>query len=206
MTVKSYSDNVFINCPFDIEYKVIFNAIVFTIYDCGFVVRCSLEEDAAGEARFTSIVNIISECRYAINDISRTELDEKGLPRFNMPLELGTFLGARRFGGKDQRAKKFLILDKDQYRYQQFISDLAGYDIRSHKTEAKLASGTVRDWLVVASRRKLIPDRDVIWEHYTEFQRRLPAYCHDRQLQPSNLLFLEYSYAVTDILKEMDKG
>lgn len=206
MVVNSYSNNVFINCPFDDEYKPIFNANVFTVYDCGFVARCSLEEDALGEARFTNIVDIISECRYAIHDISRTEPDERGLPRFNMPLELGTFLGARRFGGKDQRSKKFLILDKEQYRYQQFISDLAGYDIRSHGNDTEKASAIVRDWLVVASRRKLIPDRRVIWGHYKEFQRRLPGYCRERRLQPSNLLFLEYSYAVTDILKEMENG
>ncbi len=204
MVVTSYSDNVFINCPFDDGYKPIFNAIVFTAYDCGFVARCSLEEDAAGEARFTNIVDIISECRYGIHDISRTELDEKGLPRFNMPLELGTSLGARRFGDKDQQSKRFLILEKEQYRYQQFISDLAGYDIKSHGNDAENASSIVRDWLVVASRRKLIPDRKVIWGHYQEFQRRLPGYCRKRLLQPNNLLFLEYSYAVTDILTEME--
>ncbi len=204
MVVTTYNDNVFINCPFDDEYKIIFNAIVFTVYDCGFVARCSLEEDAVGEARFTNILDIISQCRYAVHDISRTELDEQGLPRFNMPLELGTFLGARRFGDKDQRSKKFLILDKEQYRYQQFISDLAGYDIRSHNNDAEKVSATVRNWLVVASRRKLIPDRMVIWKHYIEFQRRLPSYCLERRLQPGNLIFLEYSYAVTDILKEME--
>jgi len=32
------------------------------------------------------------------HDISRTELNEHSLPRFNMPLELGLFLGASRFG------------------------------------------------------------------------------------------------------------
>jgi hypothetical protein len=206
MVIESYNDNVFINCPFDEEYKPIFNAIVFTIYDCGFVARCSQEEDATGEARSTSIVDIIAECRYGIHDISRTELDEQGLPRFNMPLELGIFLGARRFGDKDHRIKKFLILDRERYRYQQFMSDLAGYDIRSHKNDAKEASATVRDWLVVASRRKLIPDKGVIWGHYVKFQGRLPHYCSDHSLQPGNLLFLEYSYAVTDILKEMERG
>ena len=204
MVVKSYNDNVFINCPFDDEYKHIFNAIVFAVYDCGFVARCSLEEDAVGEARLTNIVTIISRCRYAINDISRTELDERGLPRFNMSLELGTFLGAQKFGNKAQQSKKFLILDKEQYRYQQFISDLAGYDIRSHGNDDEKASAIVRDWLVIASRRKLIPDRKVIWGHYVEFQRRLPGYCRERRLQPSDLLFLEYSYAITDILTEME--
>ncbi|MCH7713058.1 MAG: hypothetical protein IIC99_05500 [Chloroflexi bacterium] len=125
MAVSSYNDNVFINCPFDISYKPIFDALVFTIYDCGFVARCSLEEDAAGEARLTKIIDIVSECRYSVNDISRTELDPAtGLPRFNMPFELGLFLGARSFGGKVQRAKRCLIIDKEQYRYQQFLSDL----------------------------------------------------------------------------------
>ena len=140
---------------------------------------CSLEEDDGGEARITNIIDIISECRYAIHDISRTEPDESGLPRFNMPLELGTFLGARRFGDKDQQSKKFLILDKEDYRYQQFISDLAGYDIRSHGNTTEKASAIVRDWLVVASRRKLIPDKGVIWGRYMEFQHRLARYCDE---------------------------
>jgi len=42
MPIEAYNDNVFLNCPFDPEYRQIFNAIVFTIYDCGFVARCSL--------------------------------------------------------------------------------------------------------------------------------------------------------------------
>ena len=207
MAVDNYNNNVFINCPFDPEYKQIFDAIVFTVYDCGFVARCSLEEDASGEARFTKILEIISECRYAIHDISRTEIDQgTGLPRFNMPFELGIFVGARRFGNPEQRLKKFLILDRGRYRYQQFISDLSGYDIRSHGNDAQSASGCVRDWLVVASRRKLIPDRGIIWNHYLEFLNRLPEYCRASRLEPNNLVFIEYSYAVTDILNEIEEG
>lgn len=207
MAVSSYNDNVFINCPFDDAYKPIFDAVVFTIYDCGFVPRCSLEEDAAGEARLTKIFDIVAECRYAVNDISRTELDPvTGLPRFNMPFELGLFLGARRFGGKDQKAKRFLILDNERYRYQQFLSDLSGYDIYPHGNDPVSASGRVRDWLVVASRRRLIPDKSVIWDHYIEFLNRLPDYCDDRRLEPANLVFIEYCYAVTDILREMDES
>lgn len=107
MPVQSYSDNVFLNCPLDQSYKEMFDAIIFTIYDCGFVARCSLEEDASGDVRFSKIENIVGECRYGIHDISRTELDvSNNLPRFNMPLELGLFFGARKFGNKDQRTKK----------------------------------------------------------------------------------------------------
>lgn len=34
---------VFINCPFDNAYKPIFDAIVFAIYDLGFVARSALK-------------------------------------------------------------------------------------------------------------------------------------------------------------------
>jgi len=46
------------------------------------------------------LYGLIEACRYGIHDLSRTELDKSHqLPRFNMPLELGIFLGARRYGG-----------------------------------------------------------------------------------------------------------
>ncbi|HEV2817827.1 MAG TPA: hypothetical protein VGW40_11490 [Allosphingosinicella sp.] len=49
-----------------------------------------------------------------------------------MPLELGLFRGAKRFGNKAQKLKRALILDIEQFRYQRFISDLAGIDIHAH--------------------------------------------------------------------------
>lgn len=86
---------VFINCPFDNDYQPLFDAMVFTILRCGFVPRCALElVDAAG-TRIDKIVNIIRECPLGVHDISRTELDSGShLPRFNMPFELGLFLGS----------------------------------------------------------------------------------------------------------------
>ncbi|MEO1034443.1 MAG: hypothetical protein AAFX44_02670 [Pseudomonadota bacterium] len=61
--------------------------------------------------------------------------NENGLPRFNMPLELGVFVGAKRFGDSAQKNKKTLILDREPYRYQEFISDIAGQDIKSHDAD-----------------------------------------------------------------------
>ena len=36
---------MFINCPFDAQYKPFFEAIVFAIFHCGFRPRCALEID-----------------------------------------------------------------------------------------------------------------------------------------------------------------
>ncbi|HEX8904122.1 MAG TPA: hypothetical protein VF771_04730, partial [Longimicrobiaceae bacterium] len=109
----SYDANVFINCPFDGEYERLFRAIVFAVQACGFRPRSALEIDDGSEVRLEKIMRIIGECRYGIHDLSRTELDDEGnLPRFNMPLELGLFLGAKYFGGGVQKEKACIIFDR----------------------------------------------------------------------------------------------
>ena len=97
MQPTDYNNNVFINCPFDSDYKPLFDAMIFTVHDCGFIARCALEEDDASQVRIDKIYSIIADCRYGIHDISRTQLDAaSGFSRFNMPLELGIFLGAKK--------------------------------------------------------------------------------------------------------------
>jgi hypothetical protein len=58
---KLATPHVFINCPFDDQYKAQFNAIVFTIYDCGFYPRCALESSDSGELRFQKICRLIRD-------------------------------------------------------------------------------------------------------------------------------------------------
>ncbi|MDE0088140.1 MAG: hypothetical protein OXU23_20635 [Candidatus Poribacteria bacterium] len=192
-----YNDNVFINCPFDSDYKPLFDAIVFTIHDCGFVARCALEEEDASQVRIDKIYNIIEVCRYGIHDISRTELDKNsGFPRFNMPLELGVFLGAKKFGMAEQKRKKCLVLDKESYRYQQFISDIAGQDIHAHKNDAETIVKAVRNWLRNASERQTIPGGSIIWERYQTFLRDLPQTAEELRLDAEDLIFNDYALVI----------
>jgi hypothetical protein len=91
------AQGVFINVPFDIRYKKRFDALVFAVHDCGFVARGAREQDDSNQVRLGKLFQIIRECRYGIHDLSRVTLDSRHrLPRFNMPLELGIFLGAKR--------------------------------------------------------------------------------------------------------------
>ena len=197
-----YNDNIFINCPFDSTYKPLFDAMIFAVHDCGFIPRCALEEDDASEVRIDKIYNIIADCRYGIHDISRTELDENSnLPRFNMPLELGIFLGAKKFGVEEQKRKKCLILDTKPYRYQQFISDIAGQDIQAHNDTPETIVKNVRNWLRTASRRETIPSGSIIWRRYRDFRRDLPQTAQECQLTVEDLIFNDYTLVVTRWLK-----
>ena len=133
MPAPDFGDRVFLNVPFDRRYKSLFEALVFAVHDCGLIARCALEGDDGSVVRLDKIFEIVSECRSGIHDLSRTTLDTANrLPPFNMPLELGVFLGAKRFGDARQGSKSCLILDRDPYRYQVFCSDIAGQDIRAH--------------------------------------------------------------------------
>jgi hypothetical protein len=198
VSVRVRSSHVFINCPFDTGYQPIFNAIVFAVYDLGFIGRCALEDDDAGEVRLEKIQRIIEECRFGINDISTVTLDAAtGLPRFNMPLELGLFLGCKRFGADNQKNKRTLILDSEPYRYRQFISDVAGQDIRTHGGDPDRVIRAVRDWLQATSKRTGLVGGGEIIEHYRRFQADLPAICAAAGLEPNQLTFIDLSTMIT---------
>jgi hypothetical protein len=172
---RTSPDDVFINCPFDECYASLFQTLIFAVHACGFQPRSARESDDGGQARLEKLYDIIEECRYGIHDLSRTELDEaNGLPRFNMPLELGIFLGCKRYGGEAQREKRLLILDTEQYRYQQFVSDLAGMDIHAHGGEPANILIETRNWLATASRRKL-PSGPRLAAIYAQFLADLPS-------------------------------
>ena len=202
MSSTHYNDNVFINCPFDSAYQELFDAMVFAVHDCGFIPRCALEEEDASQVRIDKIYSIIADCRYGIHDISRTELDENsGLPRFNMPLELGVFLGAKKFGIEEQKEKNCLILDAEPRRYQKFISDIAGQDIQAHNATSEAIVKVVRNWLRNASSCETIPGGSIIWRRYQDFRRDLPQTARECHLTVEDLIFNDYTLMVTRWLR-----
>lgn len=194
--------HVFINCPFDDTYKPVFDAIVFTVYSLGFVARCALEVDDASEIRFSKIVRIIEQCAYGIHDISSVGLGAgTDLPRFNMPLELGLYLGCKLFGTKAQQRKGCLILDSEPYRYRNSISDISGQDIHAHKGEPKRAIAEVRNWLANVSKTKGLPGGAEIAERYAQFTQDLPGICTGLKRLPKDLTFADFSETVEIWLK-----
>ncbi len=202
MTRKVRTNDVFINCPFDASYKPIFEAIVFAIYALGFVARCALEFDDASTNRFEKITDLVEQSRFGVHDISSVALDlSSGLPRFNMPLELGLFLGCKRFGVTTQRKKACLILDNERYRYQKFISDIAGQDIHAHGGDPERAITEVRNWLCAASKRKGLPGGGAIVARYRQFRARSSGARSDLQRQETSLIFSDWSEMISLWLK-----
>ena len=193
--------DVFVNCPFDEEYRSIFQTIVFSVIGCGFFPRCALETADSGDVRIDKIARMIGECRYGIHDLSRVELSlSNNLPRFNMPFELGLFLGARRFGGPQQRRKVCLVLDSAPYRYQAFLSDIAGQDIRAHGNEGRRVATHIRDWLRDSSQDASIPGGGEVFRWSQQFQLDLPQQCQSAKLSPTELTFCDLRTLISEWL------
>jgi hypothetical protein len=193
---------MFINCPFDVQYKPLFEGIIFAVSFCGFRPRCSLEIDDASEIRIEKVFKIISECKFGIHDISRTELTAgSGLPRFNMPLELGIFLAAKRFGVGRQQKKVCLVLDSAPYRYQQFISDISGQDIQVHNNSVQEAIAVVRNWLRNASGLMELPGGAEIFRRYQLLEQELPTICERLRLRRDELIFNDLASIIADWLR-----
>src|SRR5882762_11251280 len=125
---RGFEEGVFVNCPLDSEYLPLLRPLLFTIIDLGLVPRVASDLTESGRPRIDRIVNLISQSRFAIHDLSRMSATKAGeLFRLNMPFELGIDVGCRRFK-TGCRQKVSLILETRKYRYQAALSDMAGSD------------------------------------------------------------------------------
>lgn len=161
------------------------------MYDCGFYPRCTLEVDDSSQVRIEKITTMIRGCRLSIHDISRIETDgDPPMPRFNMPLELGMFIGAKAFGAGEQKSKAGVVLESEQYRYQRYISDIAGQDIRAHGGDPVQIIRHVRNFLAShVPESVFLPGAERIAARYQRFRSELPVTCADLHLEPDNLTF-----------------
>ena len=179
-----------------------FEAVVFAVLACGFRARCALEVYDGGEVRIDKIAALIRACRRGIHDVSRTELNQAGLPRFNMPFELGLFLGAKRFGDRVQGKKTCLVLDREPYRYQAFLSDIAGQDIQAHGDEPVRAIAAIRDWLASGQRKRPPPGGAEIGRRFQTFAADLPRILAGIPIERAELTFSDYTNIAAAWLEE----
>ncbi len=198
--MRAASEDVFINCPFDDDYRPLFDAMLFTLSACGFQPRCALEVIDGSEVRIEKLYRMIAECRLAIHDLSRVQLSQPSqLPRFNMPLELGIWLGAKRFGPR-QRNKVCLILDTESHRYQKFVSDIAGQDPVPHKDQPNQLVTAIRDWLQTVQPNRRLPGGHEYASSFQRFLQNRKQFAQAALLNVENLTFLDRVQLIDDWL------
>ena len=167
--MNQYEKNVFINCPFDDEYRSLLHPLLFTLIYLDFNPRIALERANSAEPRFNKICQLIEESKYSIHDLSRIQATKKGeYFRLNMPFELGLDIGARIFNPSKHKEKFCLILEEEKYRFQAALSDLSNSDIKHHNGEAVNVVKAVRKWFAENGFTEL-PSASSIWYNFNDF-------------------------------------
>lgn len=166
----SYDTNVFINCPFDDDYKPILKTMIFTLKKLGFTPRLALERFDSAEVRLAKIKELIDDSKYGIHDISRHKSSKKKeYYRLNMPFELGLDISCRNYNPDlKYRQKRILILEEEKYSVQKALSDMAFADCACHKADAEIMINEIRNWFASNDINNL-PSPSSIWYDYNDF-------------------------------------
>jgi len=142
--------SVFINCPYDDDYKPIFDALLYAVVVCGFTPTSALSVAEPGKPRMERIANSLRESKYSIHDLSRCRGEgDENLARFNMPLELGIAMGQKYYSDGEQGDHDWCLLVIRDSNYKRFLSDLAGYDPKEYTGDVETAVQAIMSWLVV---------------------------------------------------------
>ncbi len=169
MSISAFETNVFVNCPYDDHFRPLLRPPLFTVLCADLNPRMAAERLNSGETRFSKIVELVRESKYAIHDLSRIKAKRAGeYFRLNMPFELGLDVGCSCFGSGEQLSKRCLILEKEPYRYQVALSDLSNSDIAAHYDEPVRVVTAVRHWLVNAVGIDL-PGPSALFDQFTQF-------------------------------------
>jgi len=124
-------ESVFLNIPYDKPFQDLYLAYIVGLTQLGLKPNASLA--VPNQGRLETIIRLIERSHFSIHDLSRIE-SSKGIPRFNMPVELG--LALYRSHASRGRHRVF-VFESKAYRAQRSTSDINGIDLQIHGGKPK---------------------------------------------------------------------
>ena len=124
-------ESVFLNIPYDETFEKLYLAYVVGLTQLGLRINFALA--VPNQGRLNTIISLIEQSEFSIHDLSRIE-SPRGIPRFNMPVELGLALYRSRIANGKHRV---FIFESRRYRAQRSTSDVNGIDPQIHGGTAK---------------------------------------------------------------------
>ena len=110
-----------------------------------------------------------------------------------MPLELGLWLGAHHLGRPDQAGKQCIVFDRDQYRFQRFISDISGQDIHAHGGSVDTLITELAAWLRQLPGGAHPGGGQAILREYAAFQEIIPILAAGKNMTSAELTFSDFN-------------
>ena len=97
-----------------------------------------------------------------------------------------------------------MILDRESYRFQEFLSDIAGQDVEGHNNDSSIIVNKVRDFLdnAMSGSNQPLPSGEIIQRDFKCFNADLTALSVSIDLTESTLSFKNYVWIVAEFLAE----
>jgi hypothetical protein len=119
-------ESVFLNIPYDEPFENLYLAYIVGLTQLGLRINATLA--VPNQGRLETIIDLLEQSNFSIHDLSRIELS-RGIPRFNMPVELGLALYRSKITNGRHRV---YIFESKRYRAQRSTSDVNGIDPQIH--------------------------------------------------------------------------
>ena len=158
-------ESVFLNIPYDNGFEDLYLAYIVGLTQLGLRINATLA--VPNQGRLETIIGLIGESNFSIHDLSRIELS-KGIPRFNMPVELGLAL----YRSHITRGKhRVYVFESKTYRAQRSTSDINGIDPQIHNGTAKGVMAGLRNIFRQPGNVTTVPEMLI---SYRAVRKRLP--------------------------------
>jgi hypothetical protein len=158
------SESVFLNIPYDSQFENLYLAYIVGLTQLGLKINAALA--VPNQGRLGRIIELIEKSDVSIHDLSRIET-RSGIPRFNMPLELG--LALYRSHATNGRHHVF-VFEGRRHRAQRSTSDINGIDPLIHNGRPKGVMVGLRNIFHQPDRTVTVPE---MLTSYRAVKRRL---------------------------------
>ncbi len=132
-------ESVFLNIPYDSDFEDLYVAYIVGLTQLGLRIHVALA--VPNQGRLATIIELIEQSEFSVHDLSRVEVSH-GVPRFNMPVELGLAL-YRSHATKGKHS--VFIFEAKAHRAQRSTSDVNALDPHIHNGTPKGLMNALRN-------------------------------------------------------------
>ncbi len=167
MPPKRRIKSVFLNIPYDAAFEDLYLAYIVGLTQLGLRVNATLA--VPNQDRLQTIIRLIEASGFSIHDLSRIEASH-GVPRFNMPVELGLALYRSHVTKGKHRV---FVFESKPYRAQRSTSDVNAIDPHIHHGTPKGLMGSLRNIFRQPGNATTVPE---MLASYRAVKRKLPEF------------------------------
>ena len=170
--LKSFQ--VFLNYPFDDDFRDMALAMHFAVVSANMIPVCARDLSVPDRVRVDMLVKAVASCHYSAHDLSRGKGEgAENYSRLNMSIEYGMALFYDM--NSDGAAHRCAFFVASPHEYQAYASDLSGLDPQYHENSDLMLVKLVYDWLlfIQPDLKATQPPTAVVVTRYADFKEEL---------------------------------